>query len=87
MKSSALTVVRTVVLFVPLGYVFSRFGLNYFWLTFPATETLTSMVGAVFYRQFLRKDYVSEAKPVQADDGESPALKPSKPGVIITIAR
>ena len=87
LKSSALTVIRTVVLFAPLGYVFFRFGLNYFWLTFPATETLTSMVGAVFYRQFLKKDYISEARPIQADDGESPALKPSKPGVIITIAR
>ena len=41
-KSSALTVVRTVVLFVPLGCLFSRFGLNQFWLTFPVTEVLTS---------------------------------------------
>ncbi len=57
MKSSALTVIRTVILFVPLGYVFSRFGLNWFWLTFPVTELLTSIVGTVFYRQFLRNDY------------------------------
>lgn len=34
-KSSLLTVVRTVVLFVPLGYLFSRLGLNDFWFTFP----------------------------------------------------
>ncbi|MDO4292620.1 MAG: MATE family efflux transporter [Eubacteriales bacterium] len=87
LKSSALTVIRTVVLFVPLGYLFSRFGLHWFWLTFPVTELLTSIVGAVFYRQFLAKDYVSKAKPVQADDGDTIALKPSKPGVIITIAR
>jgi len=46
---------------------------------------VTSTVGVVFYRQFLRKDYVS--RPVQADDGDTVALKPSKPGVIITIAR
>ena len=87
LKSSALTVIRTVVLFVPLGYAFSRFGLNWFWLTFPVTEVITTAVGFVFYRQFLRKDYVSEPKPVRADDGEEVALKPSKPGVIITIAR
>ena len=87
LKSSALTVVRTVVLFVPLGYLFSRFGLNWFWLTFPVTEVLTSAVGAVFYRQFLKNDYVSGAKMVTADDGDTVALKPSKPGVIITIAR
>ena len=87
LKSSALTVIRTVVLFVPLGYLFSRFGLNWFWLTFPVTDTVTSIVGFVFYRQFLRREYVSAPKPVQSDDGEEVALKPSKPGVIITIAR
>ena len=85
LKSSSLTVIRTVLLFVPLGYLFSRWGLNWFWLTFPVTEVVTSTVGVVFYRQFLRKDYVS--RPVQADDGDTVALKPSKPGVIITIAR
>lgn len=55
-KSSALTIIRTVVLFVPLGFLFPRFGLGYFWLTFPFTETLTSVSGAVFYNQFLRKN-------------------------------
>lgn len=55
LKSSALTVIRTVVLFVPLGYLFSRFGLNWFWMTFPVTEVLTSIVGVVFYRRFLKK--------------------------------
>lgn len=53
LKSSALTVIRTVVLFVPLGYLFSRFGLTTFWLTFPVTETVTALVGAAFYRHFL----------------------------------
>lgn len=53
LKSSVLTVVRTVVCFVPLGYLFSRFGLNWFWLTFPVTEIITTIVGYIFYRQFL----------------------------------
>ena len=87
LKSSALAVIRTVALFVPLGYLFSRFGLDRFWLTFPVTEIVTSAVGALFYRQFLREDYVRKAAPVRADDGDTVALKPSKPGVIITIAR
>lgn len=56
LKSSLLTIVRTVVLFVPLGFLFSRIGLNQFWLTFPITELITSVVGVVFYRQFLRKE-------------------------------
>ncbi|MGN0166326.1 MAG: MATE family efflux transporter [Lachnospiraceae bacterium] len=87
LKSSMLTIVRTVVLFVPLGYIFSRFGLNWFWMTFPVTDTITSIVGVIFYCQFLKKEYVREPKPVRADDGDAIALKPSKPGVIITIAR
>ena len=74
----------TVVLFVPLGYLFSRFGLTWFWLTFPVTETLTSLVGGAFYRQFLHGDYVAgrpePAVPV-------PAVQPSRPGVILTIDR
>ncbi len=53
LKSSLLTIVRTVVLFVPLGYIFSRFGLHMFWLTFPVTETLTTLLGLVFYRKFV----------------------------------
>lgn len=55
LKSSVLTIIRTVVLFVPLGYLFSRFGLNWFWMTYPVTEIITSMVGLVYYRQFFGK--------------------------------
>lgn len=58
LKSSLLTVIRTVVLFVPLGFLFSRFGLNWFWLTFPVTEVLTSIVGVVYYRHFLTENDV-----------------------------
>ena len=46
LKSSLLTIIRTVILFVPLGFLFSRFGLTWFWLTFPVTEILTSLAGA-----------------------------------------
>ncbi len=56
--SSMLTIVRTVVLFVPLGYVFSRFGLEWFWLTFPTTEALTSLLGYCLYRRFFHHPYV-----------------------------
>ncbi|MDO4338958.1 MAG: MATE family efflux transporter [Eubacteriales bacterium] len=87
LKSSLLTVIRTVILFVPLGYLFSRFGLNWFWLTFPVTECITSAVGAVFYRQFLQKAYVKMPKADTPAEEAAPALKLSEPGVIITIAR
>lgn len=83
LKSSLLTIIRTVVLFVPLGYLFAKLGLNYFWLTFPCTETITTIVGFIFYRQFLSSDYATTEKVNE----EVVALKPSKPGVIVTIAR
>ena len=86
LKSSLLTVIRTVVLFVPLGFLFSRFGLDRFWLTFPVTETVTTAVGFLFYRRFLDSDYVRTPAILLPDGGEV-ALKPSSPGVIITIAR
>ena len=82
-KSSLLTIIRTVVLFVPLGYLFSRLGLTWFWVAFPVTEILTTLVGLVFYRKFLEKPYMSEKTP-----GLSEAvIKPSHQGAIITIAR
>ena len=57
LKSSLLTVIRTVILFVPLGYIFSRFGLTYFWLTFPLTEAVTTIVGIIYFRTFTKNPY------------------------------
>lgn len=85
-KSSLLTVVRTVVLFVPLGALFAQFGLECFWLTFPVTETLTSLLGLVYYRQFLAHPYVKDA-PLLTADHPATVIQPSRPGVILTIAR
>ncbi len=83
LKSSLLTVIRTVVLFVPLGYLFSRFGLDYFWLTYPVTEVITTAVGVIFYVKFLKDPYVTSEKKKHEDV----VIKPSREGVIITIAR
>ena len=55
-KSSILTITRTVICFVPLGYAFSRAGLDWFWLTFPVTETITTIVGLLFYRGFPKQN-------------------------------
>lgn len=85
-KSSLLTIVRTVVLFVPFGALFAQFGLDWFWLTFPLTETLTSLLGLVYYRQFLAYPYVKNA-PLQDPEHPVLAIQPSHPGVIVTIAR
>lgn len=56
-KSSLLTVIRTVILFVPLGYLFSKFGLGFFWLTYPVTDTITSLVGFAMCRKFFKNTY------------------------------
>ena len=62
LKSSALTVIRTVILFVPLGYLFSLIGLDYFWLTYPVTDGLTSLVGFVMSMLFFKKEYARLSK-------------------------
>ena len=46
------------ILFVPLGFIFSRLGLDYFWLTFPFTEVITTIVGGVMYNRFLKKNII-----------------------------
>lgn len=85
-KSSLLTIIRTVCLFVPLGWLFSRFGLEWFWLTFPVTELVTSLVGFVFYKQFLDAPY-RESTRKHRQQHKDAVIQPSRPGVIITIAR
>lgn len=56
MTSTLLTVIRTVVLFVPLAWLFSRFGLNYFWLTYPVTDGIVTVVGWHLSRQFFKQE-------------------------------
>ena len=41
-KSIAITLLRQVVLLVPLAYAFSRFGLSYLWFTFPVSEVVAT---------------------------------------------
>ncbi len=56
-RSSFLTIIRTVFCFVLLGWLFSRLGLDWFWLTFPCTETITTLAGTAFYRSFLKHPF------------------------------
>ena len=82
-KSSMLTVIRTVFLFVPLGYLFSQFGLSYFWLTYPVTDGIITVIGFIMARQFFRQPYLNQKQNTEPET----VLQPSHPGVIITIAR
>lgn len=83
LTSSALTVIRTVCLFVPLAYLFSRFGLAYFWLTYPVTDSIVSALGFFLSVKFFKNPYRVHNKKHEAEA----VIKPSHPGVIITIAR
>lgn len=82
-KSSLLTIIRTVFLFVPLAYLFSRFGLQYFWLTYPVTDGIVSVIGFFMSRQFFRNPYLTK----KSKEHPNAVLQKSKQGVIITIAR
>ncbi|HCD69841.1 MAG TPA: hypothetical protein DEQ68_04360 [Ruminococcaceae bacterium] len=83
LKSSLLTVIRTVVLFVPLAFLFSRFGVDYFWLTFPVTDSVVSVIGFFLSRQFFKNPYLAKEKKRHP----KAVLHKSKSGVIVTIAR
>ena len=66
-RSSFLTIIRTVFCFVPLGWLFSRLGLDWFWVTFPLTETITTIIGLYFYKNFLKQPYsIAQASNLQA---------------------
>ena len=64
-RSSLLTIIRTVVLFVPLGYMLSLLGLEWFWFTFPITELITSCVGFIMYRRFVTNESRSDVSKVK----------------------
>lgn len=85
LTSSTLTVIRTVCLFVPLAYLFSRFGLAYFWLTYPVTDTVVSVLGFIMSVRFFKTPYRVHGK--HKKEAPAASIRPTKPGVIITIAR
>lgn len=80
--SSILTVLRTIILFVPLSYIFSRAGLDYFWLTFPVTDGITSFIGFLLSKRFFNKESKKETEEYNKTE-----IKKSKKGVIIAVSR
>lgn len=52
MQSISLTVLRQLILLIPLAWVFSFIGLNYVWLAFPITEIITAITGYVLYQKY-----------------------------------
>ncbi len=50
-KSMMMTILRQVILLVPVAWILSFVGLDYVWLTFPITEVVTTAVGIYFYKR------------------------------------
>lgn len=48
-KSTILVLLRQIILLVPLMYIFSFIGVNYTWIAFPISETVTGTVGIILY--------------------------------------
>lgn len=48
-KSTILVVLRQLVLLVPIMFAFSCIGVNYVWIAFPISETVTGLVGIILY--------------------------------------
>ncbi len=62
-RSSILTIVRTVICFVPIGFLLAKVGgLYWFWMVYPITEIITTIVGYIFYFMFLKNNRKYEEK-------------------------
>lgn len=58
--SVVLTLLRQIICLVPIFYAFSFLGLDYTWIAFPLSETITTIIGFIlYYRQIdvWKKDY------------------------------
>ena len=55
-QSLFLSLFRQLICLVPIFWLFSFVGLNYTWLSFPISETLTTVIGLYwYYRDFVKK--------------------------------
>lgn len=51
------TLLRQVVIVIPLAYYLSRFGLNYVWIAYPVAEIIASIVSTIMQRN-VKKTYI-----------------------------
>lgn len=86
-KSTFLSLLRQIFCLVPIFWAFSLIGLNYTWLSFPISETLSGSVGLIMYGVQLRKWKGRGVSDKASGPASKAVIKPSHKGVIITIAR
>lgn len=54
-KSAFLSLTRQIFCLVPIFWLFSLIGLNYTWISFPASETIAGSIGLVLYFREIKK--------------------------------
>ncbi len=82
-KSTFLSLLRQIFCLVPIFWAFSLISLNYTWLSFPISETISGGVGLIMYAVQLKK---WKGRTVLKSSPDA-VIKSSRKGVIITIAR
>lgn len=55
-QSVALTVLRQIVLLIPLAWAFSLLGVDYVWWAFPTAEIITAATACILYRKYPMKE-------------------------------
>ena len=82
-KSTFLSLLRQIFCLVPIFWAFSLIGLNYTWLSFPISETISGGVGLIMYAAQLKK----WKRKTVSKSASNAVIQPSRKGVIITVAR
>ena len=75
--SIALSLIRQVLGLMPLFYAFSFIGLDYTWIAFPVSETMTTIVGVILYVDQLKKWKYQERLEKGTSEYVNERLQPS----------
>lgn len=60
-QSIFISVLRQIILLVPLAWIFSKFGLKYVWLTFPITEFTDALASYLLYLKYGKQNIKEQA--------------------------
>ncbi len=69
LNSLIISLLRQLVLILPLAYIFSRIGLGYVWLSFPLAEAVALIVNIFMFRYTWRKKILTMGEPSDLQTG------------------
>ncbi len=73
-ESTFLSLLRQVFCLIPIFWAFSLLGLNYTWIAFPVSETITGVVGLIMYLLQIRKWKNTPVHPILRDASPENAI-------------